>query len=68
MRIGVISYATTVRVDISLRDTNNASLLLDLLEEIEYMAGVTNTADALAAMRNMFERYLSLHVIVIFYH
>ncbi len=52
MRIGFISYSTMVRFDISLRDTYEDIYV----EAIEYMAGVTNTADALAAMRDMFER------------
>ena len=56
MRIGVISYSTMVRTDISLGEINNASLLLDEIWKIEYMAGVTNTAEAFTAMRDMFTR------------
>ena len=56
MRIGVISYSMMVRTDISLGDINNASLLLEEIWEIDYMAGVANTAEAFAAMRDMFLR------------
>ncbi len=56
MRIGVISYSMMVRTDISLGDINNASLLLDEIWEIKYMAGETNTAEAFTAMREMFMR------------
>ena len=56
MHIGVISYSTMVRTDISLGDINNVTLLLNEIWEIEYMAGVTNTAEAFTAVREMFMR------------
>ena len=56
MRIGVISYSTVVRTDILLGEINNVTLLPNEIWEIEYMAGVTNTAEAFTAMRDMFMR------------
>ena len=54
MHIGVISYSMMAGINIHLSVVNHdASLLLDKIWEIEYIAGVTNTAEAFRALRDM---------------
>jgi len=53
-RIGVVSYSTMVREDFYLGEFFKMSQILPLVWDIEYMAGVTNTADGIELMRVMF--------------
>ena len=53
-RIGVVSYSTMVRADFYLGEFFNVSDILPLVWAIDYMAGVTNTADGINEMRDMF--------------
>ena len=48
IRVGVISYATAVRVDVDLGALSDVKTLTDTVWEAEHMAGITNTADGLA--------------------
>ena len=53
-RIGVVSYSTITRQDFNLGSIAEPEDMLDLIWEIDYMAGVTNTADGLYEMHAMF--------------
>ena len=52
--IGVVSYSTMTRVDFNLGSITEPEDMLDAIWEIEYMAGVTNTADGILEMQDMF--------------
>ena len=54
IRVGVISFSTMVRVDISLGQFDDVSLLTEAVWDIDYMAGVTSLKDALREMQDMF--------------
>ena len=56
--IGIISYSTDIRVDLSLGGRFNKSDLLSLIWAIDYKEEGRNTADAIDEMRNMFYRLL----------
>ena len=56
MSIGVISFATMARMDIGLGQFMDISKLLEAIWEMEVMAGKTNTAEAIAMMRHMFNQ------------
>ena len=62
IRVGVISYATAVRVDADLGALSDVNTLTDTVWAAEYMAGITNTADGLAEAHRF-----DLHHIFIFY-
>ncbi|KAK2186747.1 hypothetical protein NP493_190g03002 [Ridgeia piscesae] len=53
-RIGVISFSTTVRTDISLGEITDTDELINKVWDIDYMAGVTNTAGGLKLMHEVF--------------
>ena len=55
-RIGVVSFSTMVRSDFYLGQYFERSEMLPLIWAIDYMAGVTNTADGIDEMRDMFRQ------------
>ena len=64
-RIGVISYSTMVRRDFNLGSITEAEEMLDIIWEIEYMAGVTNTADGILEMQAMFTEYVYTRLVLL---
>ena len=56
MRIGVISFSTMARMDIDLGQFTDNSKLLKAIWEMEFMAGKTNTAEAIEMMQHMFNQ------------
>ena len=54
-QIGVVTYSTTVEkaIPLALHDVND---LEEAIWNLDFMAGTTNTADAIAAMVEMFNR------------
>ena len=54
--IGVISFSTKARQDISLRQYNKTSDLTSAIWDIDYMAKATNFIDAIQSMQLMFKR------------
>ncbi|KAI0220620.1 hypothetical protein LSAT2_027886 [Lamellibrachia satsuma] len=55
-RIGVISFSTKARQDISLRQYNKTSDLTSAIWDIDYMAKATNFFDGIQSMQLMFKR------------
>ncbi|KAK2174410.1 hypothetical protein NP493_806g00002 [Ridgeia piscesae] len=55
-RVGVVSFATTVRPEFHLEQFKSLDTLLPVIWDIDYMAGVTNTAAGLRRMHKMFKR------------
>ncbi|KAI0232634.1 hypothetical protein LSAT2_017058, partial [Lamellibrachia satsuma] len=53
-RIGIVSYSTMVRTDITLGQYTETDDIVAATWGIEYMAGVTNTAGGIDRMREMF--------------
>ncbi|KAI0219778.1 hypothetical protein LSAT2_028696 [Lamellibrachia satsuma] len=56
IRVGVISYSTKPRIDVDLGALSDTRELTEAVWAVEYMAGITNTADALAEAHWMLER------------
>ncbi|KAI0239671.1 hypothetical protein LSAT2_009633 [Lamellibrachia satsuma] len=56
-RIGMISYSTMVRSDFYLGQYFETSVILPLIWASDYMAGMTNTADGIDEMRQMFRQH-----------
>ena len=52
--IGVVSYSTHIRVDLTLGEYFEKSDVLSVIWAIDYMEADRNTADAIDEMRNMF--------------
>ena len=53
-RIGMVSYSNMARSDFYLGQYFEISEILPLIWAIDYMAGLTNTADGIDEMREMF--------------
>ena len=55
-RVGVVTFSNMVRSDFYLGQYNDILEMLPLIWAIDYMAGMTNTADGIAEMREMFRQ------------
>ncbi|XP_033728441.1 uncharacterized protein LOC117317678 isoform X2 [Pecten maximus] len=57
VRVGVVTYSSSVKVQFHLNSFRSLSAVLNAIEEISFMPGSTNTADALKTMHyDMFTR------------
>ena len=52
--IGCVSYSTMVREDFYVGEYFDRDAMLPVIWDIDYMAGVTNTADGIDMMQKMF--------------
>ena len=52
--IGCVSYSTMVREDFYVGEYFDQDAMLPVIWDIDYMAGVTNTADGIDKMQKMF--------------
>ena len=55
-RIGMVSYSNMARSDFFLGQYFEISEILPLIWAMDYMAGLTNTADGIDEMREMFRQ------------
>lgn len=56
VRVGVVSYSTEAEVQFNLNTYLSKSRIFDAIDEIAFIPGSTNTADAIRAARRMFTK------------